>query len=345
MRLKDYLIAGTLLLIGSLFIWHGLTPTEPTGPQSVTARSISYQPPIQQPQFEEQAIETIRVGQRMWIGDNPSEERDYRVGEDIRDPSQWRKMVLRCPKRDGSFANVEMLRPVAWLEERNVRPGGKAEINVPECGIEGLADVLDVQLCPPISGGQGRVVTATFHHQAAAIIDIAIEGLDEPIGSTPNHPIWSETEKTFVRADQLRPDEKVRTVDGIALVKSITPRELPEPVYNLEVQLEHVYRVGNAGVLVHNGTPECLDFAREQARQNGGSVLRIDPPGGPVRGGLNAPGYDVPQNFHAVNVRDGRVFDPVNPDGIPVSQYLEDFAGANNESINSLERFFNISTE
>ena len=56
-----------------------------------------------------------------------------------------------------------MLRPVAWLNDRQVKTGGSIEINVHECGIEGLADVLDVETCPSIDSGPGRVVTATFH--------------------------------------------------------------------------------------------------------------------------------------------------------------------------------------
>lgn len=189
-------------------------------------------------------------------------------------------------------------------------------------------------------------MTATFHHQAATTINVAIAGLEEPIGTTPNHPFWSETAQQFVRADELHPGDKVRTLHGTAEVTSISPRGPPEPVYNLEVQFEHVYRVGDVGVLVHNGNPECLDFARAQVKEHGGSVLRIDPPGGAKRGAqLNAPGYKEPQNYHAVATRDGKVFDPVYPDGIHAGEYLKEFAASNKETISSLERFFNISIE
>jgi len=61
------------------------------------------------------------------------------------------------------------------------------EINVPECGIEGMADVLGVQPGPEVTPGPGRVVTATFHHEAARTVDLTIEGLDEPIhGAAPD---------------------------------------------------------------------------------------------------------------------------------------------------------------
>ncbi len=258
MRRKDIPVIAVLLLGAFACLWRGLTPGEPASRSVMATTPVTHSPP----QVVEQAIETVRVGQRVWIGDNPSHERDLEVGEDITDPRLWREMRLRSPKRDGTLADVRMLRPAGWLEERGVHPGGRVDIEVPECGISGLADVLEVLPCPEITPGQGRVVTATFHHQAAQTIDVAVEGLEEPIGSTPNHPFWSETHGEFVRADQLSPGDEVRTLHGTARVTGVTPRGPPEPVYNLEVQCEHVYRVANAGLLVHNGTlnPQCPDI-------------------------------------------------------------------------------------
>jgi hypothetical protein len=239
-----------LLLGGFACLWRGLTvPSE-----TVVAAPVSLVSSTPAPQFIQQRIETIQVGQRVATGANPSTERDESLGEDVIQ-ADWRKMVLRCPKRDGTTADVEMLRSAVWLAERDVHAGGQAEINVPECGISGTAEVLDVQPCPTITAGPGRVVTATFHHQSAAAIDVRLDGEEESIGTTPNHPFWSETKQDFVRADQLSPGEEVLTFAGSALITSITPRAGPEPVFNLEVQCEHVYRIGDAGVLVHNGNP------------------------------------------------------------------------------------------
>ncbi len=266
MQTKAKLVAAVLLLGAFVCFWRGLSPGEPIARAVVTTTPVTHSPRA----VVEQAIETIRVGQRVWVGDNPSAERDYRIGEDIADPRLWREMRLRCPKRDGTLADVRMLRPTSWLEERGVQPGGRVDIEVPECGISGLADVLEVLPCPEITPGQGRVVTATFHHQAAQTIDVAVEGLDGPIGSTPNHPFWSETQGEFVRADQLRAGDEVRTLPGTARVTGVTPRGPPEPVYNLEVQCEHVYRVANAGLLVHNQCPNGV--VDEVSLGNGKSI-------------------------------------------------------------------------
>jgi len=50
----------------------------------------------------------------------------------------------------------------------------------------------------------------------------------------------------------LKPGEQVRTRNGVAEVLALNPRSNAEPVFNIEVHGEHVYRVGKTGVLVHN---------------------------------------------------------------------------------------------
>jgi hypothetical protein len=88
---------------------------------------------------------------------------------------------------------------------------------------------------------------------ATKTLDISVEGESKPIGTTPNHPIWSVDREAFVRADSLSVGEQRQTLNGIARVTSITARGPPEPVYNLEVQVKHTYFVADSGVLVHNG--------------------------------------------------------------------------------------------
>ena len=44
--------------------------------------------------------------------------------------------------------------------------------------------------------------------------------------------------------------QSLTTDDGF--ITSITPRGPPEPVFNLEVDTQHVYNVGHFGLLVHN---------------------------------------------------------------------------------------------
>jgi|GEM_PF-1137592 len=207
------------------------------------------------------------------------------------DPPIWRRIVLRCPKTDGSHADGNLLRPLWWLREqldatraedrgasRDPAPltpdeilrlerdlvGAKFHIAVPECGVDGLAEVLEVHPCPAIPRVPGtRVVTGTWRHHSARVIDLWIEGLDGPIGTTVNHPFWSEDRLAFVRADELQDGERLHLLSGGAtpLARHAARPGLHE-VFNLEVQCDHVYHVTSHGVLVHNGVLAGSDLCR-----------------------------------------------------------------------------------
>jgi hypothetical protein len=197
------------------------------------------------------AIAEIKVGQRVVAEIPSSQEPDLEFGEEV-DPPNWRKLVLRAPKEDGSWADVALLRPNWWLEEQEAEVGKNVDIDVPECGISGPALVLAIEPCPAIPSGKGRVVTGTFKHHSATVTDVYVEGLSSPIGTTANHLFWSEDRKGFCRADELRPGEGLKGVSKTLRVLRSETRALTEPVYNLDVQLAHVYHVSQAGILVHN---------------------------------------------------------------------------------------------
>jgi len=58
-----------------------------------------------------------------------------------------------------------------------------------------------------------------------------------------------------VSAIDLEIGETLKTLAGTTVVESRSKREEPETVYNIEVEGDHVYRVGESGVLVHNNSP------------------------------------------------------------------------------------------
>lgn len=179
---------GTLWLLGWLMLaaWFGFgrdwLRDTPTPAQAAVAPRPSALAP--QPKLEAVAIAKMGVGDQV-PADNPTGEKDNEFGDTV-DPPSWRKLVLLASKKDGSFADVELLRPLWWLEEQQAKVGGLVEINVPECGIEGKAQVLAIEPCPAIKhDSRFRIVTGTFKHQAAKVLDVYVEGLDEPIGTTP----------------------------------------------------------------------------------------------------------------------------------------------------------------
>ena len=205
-------------------------------------------------------IEDLQVGERI-RSDAPTEEFDLQFGTDII-RADWRKLTLVAPKRDGSSAEVVLLRPLQWLTEQQAEVGGTVFISVPECGIDGHANVLAIEQCPPIEPAGdlgGRVITGTFRHQVSASIALCIAGQAEPILCTSNHPFWSEDRHDFVRAASLQPNETLRTTTGTTTVTSLSHIPGSTPVYNLEIHGTHVYHVGSSGVLVHNGNDLCPD--------------------------------------------------------------------------------------
>ena len=53
--------------------------------------------------------------------------------------------------------------------------------------------------------------------------------------------------------------ERLKTLAGTTVVESRRKRDEPETVYNIEVEGDHCYRVGESGVLVHNNSADPCD--------------------------------------------------------------------------------------
>ncbi len=170
---------------------------------------------------------------------------------------------LPLDSNPGNASALSQIEPLPLVPE--VLPVGVvAEMDLPELGLTDLAWVTDIADAPEIETGDGRVVTATFHHSSGDVIDLTVEGSGsgradsqpETIGTTSNHPFWSVDRQEYVQAGQLEPGERVLTFSGdTKRIAGKLPRPGPQPVYNLEVHAEHVYFVGEDGLLVHNSGP------------------------------------------------------------------------------------------
>jgi len=170
-------------------------------------------------------------------------------------------LALSCPL---TSTPTKLYLAAGWVEgilDAAVAPtveeqliGAEVTLDLPEFGAVGVAKIVAVQACPDPEPGTGRLVTGRFQHEAANVIDLWIEGEREPIGTTSNHPFWSEDRHAFVEAGDLKPGELLRTIDGAQTrVLHPAPRGPPETVYNFEVEGVHAYSVGTSGVVVHNG--------------------------------------------------------------------------------------------
>ena len=129
----------------------------------------------------------------------------------------------------------------------------------------------------------------------ASVDVLGADGAVETITGTTIHPVWSVDRQEWVPLAELAQGERFQGLDGLAVVLSVTLSRVSQPVYNIEVHGEHVYQVGERGMLVHKSyydnivnearksypkmafkselhhiTPKCLGGAKN------GPVTRID---------------------------------------------------------------------
>jgi hypothetical protein len=136
------------------------------------------------------AIETIRIGQRV-ITYLPHE----RTEPEPEEPTamEWaahRVITLLLPCEDEQWIRMQLLRDPDWFRMMAPEVGETIFLDMPEMGVEGDAIVEAIEPCPEIEIGEGRVVTATFHHSSGECLEVDIEGEDQPLRVTAGHPIW-----------------------------------------------------------------------------------------------------------------------------------------------------------
>jgi len=248
---------------------------------------LSAAPSKSSPRRVTRNIEDVRLGD--WVlAKNPELAAEDRPPElDHPRPENLRALSLRLQKEDDSWLDLQLLRSPDWLEEH--QQGNTVYVDLEELGAKGWAELLAVEPCPAIGPRPHpdcRLITGRFIHQSADTFDLAITDAEgQPltnIGLTDNHPIWSVDRQQFVPAGSLTIGEQMTDTQGETLkVGSLTPRAGPEPVYNLEVDVEHVYFVSDAGLLVHNvypGGPVAgggADLSRALRNMTPGEIRRI----------------------------------------------------------------------
>jgi hypothetical protein len=197
------------------------------------------------------AIEEVRIGNRV-RAKNPAPEKRGELDLQRVDEQTSKAIRLAIPCENGSTVSAEILRPTDWIEAIDAQVGSAIDLDLPEFGIEDPALVISIDPCPTIKPGHGRIVTGTFRHKSNSVVNLHVEGAADPIGVTSNHRFWSESRHSFVSAAELMRGEQLLGIAGPRSVVSVAPRPGLHDVYNLEVEFEHVYHVGDDGILVHN---------------------------------------------------------------------------------------------
>ncbi len=174
--------------------------------------------------------------------------------EDV-DPATWRDLELVLTKPDGGKLEMDLLRPLWWIAEVGAEEDKTIRLSIPEMGVEGPTKVVSIKPMKPMKSAPpsgAAVVTGTFKHSAADVLDLQLEAEDKSIGVTYSHPFRSADRKDWVAAGELKVGERVETRTGTTKVVSIKKRPGQVPVYNLEVHKKHTYFVGKSGAWVHN---------------------------------------------------------------------------------------------
>jgi hypothetical protein len=114
-----------------------------------------------------------------------------------------------------------------------------------------------------------RPVIELYRNEAEEIWTVRYAGTEDgapvrELRCTGEHPFWSETERSFVPASELKPGGELRLFGGeVARVVSVTPHRGPPGVktrvYNFAVADHHTYFAGQGGVWVHNTCDELLE--------------------------------------------------------------------------------------
>ena len=228
-------------------------------------------------------IEELRPGDRVLSTDPDSQDETTGSSADSKsdtavDPETWKQVTLsmvnaKCPK---DIVRIETLKSPDWFNTPNgkIAEGSSIWLELTELGLSGEAIVQQIAPCPPIQDGTGRVVLSTFTHCNAEVLRLTIStpqsGTPPPdeagkfpesrksiLEPTASHRIYSETRQAWVAAGQLVSGELLRTADGVA--ELVSSEALPgiHRVFNIEVEVDHCYFVGEGQVLSHNTYPNA----------------------------------------------------------------------------------------
>lgn len=200
-------------------------------------------------------IDKLRIGERV-LTYLPSERLDEISDKEYVDSSGLRHLSLSFVRADGSSVQIELLRNLDWIGDYFARVGNTVRLDMPEMGVDGLTEVLAIEPCPSLEDGNGCLITGKFKHTSGEVYDLSLEGESEPIGVTGSHPFWSVDRNAWVSAVDLRIGETLKSLEGTTVVESFEKRTYNESVYNLEVDADHCYRVGQRGLLVHNASTD-----------------------------------------------------------------------------------------
>ncbi|MDQ3265140.1 MAG: polymorphic toxin-type HINT domain-containing protein [Myxococcota bacterium] len=154
---------------------------------------------------------------------------------------------------EADLIQLQLLRPVSWLQEHPAQAGKRMAINLEEFKLQGEAQVTYVGRAPELKPGSRCPVIGRLQHSSRELISLTLEGDEQPLQVTKEHPVYSAERDGWVEAANLRPGEVLRTLTGTASVRDVLLSAQPRTeVFDLQVAGTSSYFVSDAKVLAHN---------------------------------------------------------------------------------------------
>ena len=132
-------------------------------------------------------------------------------------------------------------------------------LDLAELGAEGWAEVLAIRAAD-VAPGVGRLVTGTFERLSDDVYEVRFSGEAAVLRGTGSHPLYSLDRDAWVQVRDLRLGERLQTAESAVRVEALEKVRGVHRVYNLEVEGDHEYLVGDAWVRAHNSCVEPGDL-------------------------------------------------------------------------------------
>ena len=194
-------------------------------------------------------IEEIQVGQRVLTKETADAPPQAQVDENW---SVIETVIAPHDDQPDNFYRFTMLWSPATVAANVDLKNGLVWINYPKLGVEGWGRLMSVRGPPEIKDGEGRVVLTTMSLQSTAVVELWLEGADDPVRPTENHEFFSLDRNDWFSAKDLIPGEEIETRTASTTVLSVTRLPGEYRVHNIEVDGTHTYFVGELEVYTPN---------------------------------------------------------------------------------------------
>ncbi len=212
-------------------------------------------------------LDELAAGDRLATYNHAERDHFEETAETRIDPETWRLVTVRQDQGDAGTIEADLLRPIDFFGGQWPNPGDELNLDLPRLGLSGPVQVTAIAACPTIPPGPGRIVLSVFRHSRGSTGALYLVGHTEPIRVTPLHPIWSPSHEAWIPAGKLTPAHDVSLWKSTCRVERYELDAREEPVYNVEVDGDHCYRVGQRGLLVHNESDNDIPLATGGAEE------------------------------------------------------------------------------